>query len=83
MKAKFQRLSRAAAEVGRQEFKGDLLSLSIGCAAYPDDGADAEALLAEADPPDVQGEAVTRPARGPNLGSRLANRHGIVRVKAV
>jgi diguanylate cyclase (GGDEF)-like protein/putative nucleotidyltransferase with HDIG domain len=49
VEAKSQRLAQAAAEVGRQEFREDLLSLSIGCAVYPDDGADAEALLAEAD----------------------------------
>jgi diguanylate cyclase (GGDEF)-like protein/putative nucleotidyltransferase with HDIG domain len=41
---------RAIAEAaGRQLFGSDLLSMSIGAALYPDDGTDAEQLLAEAD----------------------------------
>jgi diguanylate cyclase (GGDEF)-like protein/putative nucleotidyltransferase with HDIG domain len=38
-----------AREAGRQVCGHDFLSLSIGCAFYPDAGSDAEQLLAEAD----------------------------------
>jgi diguanylate cyclase (GGDEF)-like protein/putative nucleotidyltransferase with HDIG domain len=44
-----QRLRAAAADAGREVCKEDVLSLSIGHAFYPEDGADAEQLLAEAD----------------------------------
>jgi diguanylate cyclase (GGDEF)-like protein/putative nucleotidyltransferase with HDIG domain len=44
-----QRLRALAAEAGREVCKEDILSLSIGHAFYPDDGSDAEQLLAEAD----------------------------------
>jgi len=43
------RLRAAAADAGREVCKEDVLSLSIGHAFYPEDGADAEQLLAEAD----------------------------------
>ena len=43
------RLSRAVAEIGREMYQGDVLGISIGEARYPQDGADAEQLLAEAD----------------------------------
>jgi len=43
------RLRAAATEAGREVCKEDVLSLSIGHAFYPEDGADAEQLLAEAD----------------------------------
>ena len=46
---KAQHLSQIAAQVGRELCGEDLLSLSVGCAHFPDDGADAEQLLAEAD----------------------------------
>jgi diguanylate cyclase (GGDEF)-like protein/putative nucleotidyltransferase with HDIG domain len=36
-------------EIGRQMFQGNLLTVSIGVANFPGDGADAEELLAEAD----------------------------------
>jgi diguanylate cyclase (GGDEF)-like protein len=38
-----------AREAGRQVCGHDFLSLSIGCAFYPDAGSDAEQLLTEAD----------------------------------
>jgi diguanylate cyclase (GGDEF)-like protein len=43
------RLSRAIADLGREMFREDVLGLSIGEAHYPQDGTDAEQLLAEAD----------------------------------
>jgi diguanylate cyclase (GGDEF)-like protein/putative nucleotidyltransferase with HDIG domain len=42
-------LSELARAAGREITGEDWLSLSVGCAIYPDDGADAEKLLAEAD----------------------------------
>jgi diguanylate cyclase (GGDEF)-like protein len=42
-------LSTMAQQAGRQVCGKDLLSLSVGAAFYPQDGADAEQLLAEAD----------------------------------
>jgi diguanylate cyclase (GGDEF)-like protein/putative nucleotidyltransferase with HDIG domain len=42
-------LSALAQQAGRQVCGKDLLSLSVGAAFYPSDGADAEQLLAEAD----------------------------------
>jgi len=44
-----QRLRAAATEAGREVCGEDILSLSIGHAFYPEDGSDAEQLLAEAD----------------------------------
>jgi diguanylate cyclase (GGDEF)-like protein len=42
-------LSELATEAGREVCGEDFLSLSVGCATYPQDGKDAEKLLAEAD----------------------------------
>jgi diguanylate cyclase (GGDEF)-like protein/putative nucleotidyltransferase with HDIG domain len=42
-------LSQLAQAAGMEVCGEDWLSLSIGCAIYPDDGSDAEKLLAEAD----------------------------------
>jgi diguanylate cyclase (GGDEF)-like protein len=42
-------LSALAQEAGREVCGKDLLSLSLGAAFYPQDGQDAEQLLAEAD----------------------------------
>ncbi len=49
LQAKEQRLRRLVVEVGREACGESLLSLSVGHAFYPNDGADAEDLLAEAD----------------------------------
>jgi diguanylate cyclase (GGDEF)-like protein len=46
---KTQRLNSITREAGREVFSIDSLSLSIGHALYPEDGTDAEQLLAEAD----------------------------------
>ena len=46
---KIQRLNSITKEAGKEVFAIDSLSLSIGHALYPDDGTDAEQLLAEAD----------------------------------
>jgi diguanylate cyclase (GGDEF)-like protein/putative nucleotidyltransferase with HDIG domain len=42
-------LSSLAREAGRQVCGNDFLSVSIGCAFYPENGSDAEQLLTEAD----------------------------------
>src|SRR5258707_1432211 len=42
-------LNDLAKSAGREVCKEDLISLSVGFAVYPDDGADAEKLLAESD----------------------------------
>lgn len=42
-------LNELAKMAGREICGEDLLSLSVGCSFYPEDGADAEKLLAEAD----------------------------------
>src|SRR5437588_5175180 len=42
-------LSELARSAGREICNEDILSLSVGCAVFPEDGADAEKLLAEAD----------------------------------
>jgi diguanylate cyclase (GGDEF)-like protein/putative nucleotidyltransferase with HDIG domain len=42
-------LSEMATAAGREVCGEDLLSLSVGCAIFPEDGTDAEKLLAEAD----------------------------------
>ncbi len=44
-----ERLNSAAKDAGREVCGIDTLSLSIGAAAYPDDGSEAEQLLSEAD----------------------------------
>ena len=46
---KAERLNQLAAEIGRQICGEDLLGLSVGTAFCPEDGIDAERLLAEAD----------------------------------
>jgi diguanylate cyclase (GGDEF)-like protein/putative nucleotidyltransferase with HDIG domain len=47
--AKIHRLQEVALMAGRRLFGEDLLSMSVGEATFPADGADAEQLLAEAD----------------------------------
>jgi GGDEF domain-containing protein len=42
-------LSELAGNAGREICGVEWLSLSVGCAIYPEDGVDAEKLLAEAD----------------------------------
>jgi GGDEF domain-containing protein len=42
-------LSELAGNTGREVCNVEWLSLSVGCAIYPEDGVDAEKLLAEAD----------------------------------
>jgi GGDEF domain-containing protein len=42
-------LNELANLAGREVCGEDLLSVSVGCAFYPEDGTDAEKLLAEAD----------------------------------
>src|SRR5216683_408378 len=49
MMQKAERLNQLAAEIGRQICGEDLLGLSVGTAYCPEDGIDAERLLAEAD----------------------------------
>jgi diguanylate cyclase (GGDEF)-like protein/putative nucleotidyltransferase with HDIG domain len=49
MEAKLQQFSRIAEAAGIQVCGTSLLSLSVGQAHYPQDGSDAEQLLAEAD----------------------------------
>jgi diguanylate cyclase (GGDEF)-like protein/putative nucleotidyltransferase with HDIG domain len=44
-----QRLQHAVREAGRKVCGADMLSVSVGCAFYPEDATDAEQLLAEAD----------------------------------
>ena len=46
---KIQRLGAITRDAGKEVFAIDSLSLSIGHASYPEDGTDAEQLLAEAD----------------------------------
>ena len=46
---KAHQLKQLAQQAGQEVCGEDILSLSIGHALYPEDGADAEALLAEAD----------------------------------
>ena len=48
-RAMSERLRQVATKVGRQIWGEDLLSLSVGEAHYPEDGADADQLLTEAD----------------------------------
>jgi diguanylate cyclase (GGDEF)-like protein len=42
-------LSELATAAGREVCGEEILSLSLGCSNFPDDGMDAEKLLAEAD----------------------------------
>ncbi|MCL5743197.1 MAG: GGDEF domain-containing protein, partial [Acidobacteria bacterium] len=44
-----RRLSSAAVAAGREVCGAEVVTLSVGHAVFPDDGADAEGLLAEAD----------------------------------
>jgi diguanylate cyclase (GGDEF)-like protein len=46
---KIQALSEIAIQAGRLHCGEDLLSMSVGAAVFPEDGTDAEQLLAEAD----------------------------------
>jgi diguanylate cyclase (GGDEF)-like protein/putative nucleotidyltransferase with HDIG domain len=46
---KADQLKELARQVGKEICQEDILSLSVGRAVYPDDGLDAEELLAEAD----------------------------------
>ena len=46
---KAEKLNELAAELGRQICGEDLLGLSVGTVFCPEDGVDAEQLLAEAD----------------------------------
>jgi diguanylate cyclase (GGDEF)-like protein len=46
---KAEHLLSLAREAGRQVCGNDFLSVSIGCAFYPENGSDAEQLLTEAD----------------------------------
>ena len=48
-KKKADQLRELARQVGQEICQEDILSLSVGRAVYPDDGLDAEELLAEAD----------------------------------
>jgi diguanylate cyclase (GGDEF)-like protein/putative nucleotidyltransferase with HDIG domain len=47
--SKMERLKAITAEAGQEIFAQETLSLSIGHAMFPDDGADADRLLSEAD----------------------------------
>jgi GGDEF domain-containing protein len=46
---KIRNLSEIAVQAGRLHCGEDLLSMSVGAAVFPQDGMDAEQLLAEAD----------------------------------
>jgi diguanylate cyclase (GGDEF)-like protein/putative nucleotidyltransferase with HDIG domain len=46
---KLEQIRRVVAQVAQELFLGDLLTVSIGAAHYPQDGGDAEELLSEAD----------------------------------
>jgi diguanylate cyclase (GGDEF)-like protein len=47
--SKFEQLCTVISQVSREMFSGELLSVSIGAAYYPEDGTDAEELLSVAD----------------------------------
>ena len=49
VRAKVRLLNEIAVQAGRLHCGEDLLSMSVGVAVFPDDGVDAEQLLAEAD----------------------------------
>ena len=49
VEAKAMRLKQVTEEAGLDACAEDLLSVSVGAAFYPEDGMDAEQLLAEAD----------------------------------
>ncbi len=64
--AKIARLRALVAQSGRTVCENDVLSLSVGQAQYPEDGSDAEQLLAEADKrmyKEKQTQKLTVPAR--------------------
>jgi len=61
-------LSELANAAGLEVCGQDLLSLSVGCVSYPEDGNDAEKLLAEAD----RRMYVHKQQRQPRSGSRIA-----------
>jgi diguanylate cyclase (GGDEF)-like protein/putative nucleotidyltransferase with HDIG domain len=46
---KMEQINQIVREIGQQLYGEDILGVSIGEASYPDDGVDAESLLAEAD----------------------------------
>jgi len=47
--SRFEQLRNVISHVSQEMFSGELLSISIGTAYYPEDGADAEELLSVAD----------------------------------
>ena len=49
LNGRFEQLRSVISQVSQEMFSGDLLSISIGTAYYPEDGADAEELLSVAD----------------------------------
>jgi len=49
LSARFEQLRGVISQVSQEMFSGSLLSISIGTAYYPEDGADAEELLSVAD----------------------------------
>ncbi|MDP8988450.1 MAG: diguanylate cyclase [Acidobacteriota bacterium] len=49
LSGRLEQLRTVISQVSREMFSGDLLSISIGTAYYPEDGADAEELLSVAD----------------------------------
>ncbi|HSR09518.1 MAG TPA: GGDEF domain-containing protein, partial [Bryobacteraceae bacterium] len=49
LNVRFEQLRTVISQVSQEMFSGDLLSISIGTAYYPEDGADAEELLSVAD----------------------------------
>lgn len=49
LQARVRAVEESVASLGRSSFASSRLGVSAGCASFPADGADAEALLAEAD----------------------------------
>jgi len=49
LQQKIQRLKQITADAGREIFAEEIVGLSIGHAAFPEDGTDADQLLSEAD----------------------------------
>jgi diguanylate cyclase (GGDEF)-like protein/putative nucleotidyltransferase with HDIG domain len=49
LRARLRAIEEAVSELGRSGFSSPALGVSVGYASYPEHGADAEALLAEAD----------------------------------
>lgn len=71
-------LNELAKMAGREICGEDLLSLSVGCAFYPEDGTDAEKLLAEADrrmyiQKQQQGRRSLTPIEGPQTFPPMMN----------